>query len=319
MRAFPSIAAWALAAAFLAGCAGGSDGGDPPAVDERDFDDLGLEASETTGLLRGVVVDDAIRPIANASVRIAGPTPRDTTTNADGLFGFSGLEPGTYFVHASKPGYNATQASADVVAGVADPPIVRILLSVNPSTAPYVQTYVFEGFIECSGSFVAFGLAACSALGLPNDKFLAEYEVDRPPQWVQSEVVWESTQAVSPGLNVVYSYQGEDVLYTNYVEARGPSPLVLQANETVAASAGDGLGNGTSLIIRVFNEPIEGTRPSDPVGGDGCVDRPVLGGCATGVGVTVEQSFSIITNVFYGVVPDPSWRYTEQGPYPIPA
>ena len=316
MRAFPVLAALVLASAALAGCSGGGKKDGP---DSQDFQDLGLQASSTTGVLRGVVVDPAIRPVAGASVTVSGPGSGTATTNADGLFGFSGLAPGTYFVRAAKAGFNETQTSADVVAGVDEPAIVKVLLTPDPSKAPYVSTYIFEGFIECSGSFVAVGFAACSSAGFPNDKFSAQYPLDKPPQWVQSEAVWESTQAVSPGLDVVYSYQGADVLYTNYVEARGPSPLLLQANESVAASADTGLGNGTDLLIRVFNEPVEGTRPPDPVGGDNCVDRPALGGCATGVGVTVEQSFNIVTNVFYGFVPDPSWRYTVDGPYPVPA
>ena len=314
MRRLPLLVSLLMASLALAGCAG-DKGADQPA--DEDFDDLGLQASETTGVLRGVVVDTAIRPLAGVSVSVTGATPKEATTNADGLFGFSGLEPGTYFVRATKPGYNATQASADVVAGVAEPPIVKMLLSADPSNAPYVQTYVFEGFIECSGSFVAVGFAACSQAGLPNDKFIVEYPLDRPPQWVQSEAVWDTTQAVSPGLDVVYSYAGEDVLLTNYVEDRGPSPLLLQANGTLAASVG--LGNGTDLMIRVFNEPVEGTRPSDPAQGDGCVDRPALGGCATGVGFTVQQAFTIITNVFYGFAPDPSWLYNVDGPHPAPA
>jgi hypothetical protein len=317
MRGFPAVAALVLASALLAGCSGGEKKADGP--DDADFQDLDLQASETTGVLRGVVVDAAIRPIANAEVALSGPATAQTVTNGEGLFGFSALAPGTYFVRVAKPGYNETQASAEVVAGVADPPIVKVLLAADPGRLPYVSTYIFEGFIECSESLVAAGHATCSQAGLPNDKFIVDYPLDRPPQWVQSEAVWESTQAASPGLDVVYSYQGDTVLLTNYVEARGASPLVLQANATVAASAGTGLGNGTDLLIRVFNEPIEGTRPSDPVGGDGCVDRPALGGCATGVGVTIEQSFNIVTNVFYGFAPDPAWRYTVDGPHPAPA
>lgn len=316
MRGFPAVAALVLSAALLAGCSGGDKTADP--ADDADFTDLDLQASETTGVLRGVVVDSAIRPIANANVSVSGPAAAQTVTNAEGLFGFSALQPGTYFVRVSKAGYNETQASADVVAGVDDPAIVKVLLSANPANLPYVSTYIFEGFIECSESLVAAGHATCSAAGLPNDKFIVSYPLDRPPQWVQSEAVWESTQAVSPGLDVVYSYQGETVLLTNYVEARGPSPLLLQANATVAASAGTGLGNGTDLLIRVFNEPVDGTRPSDPAQGDDCVDRPALGGCATGFGVTIEQAFNIVTNVFYGFEPREGWLYTVDGPHPPP-
>ena len=44
-----------------------------------------------------------------------------------------------------------------------------------------------------------------------------------------------------------------------------------------------------------------------------------LGGCAVGLGFTLQQSFTIITNVFYGFAPNPDWRYVEDGPHPPPA
>jgi len=314
MRGTALCALLLLSCAALAGCAGsGKSGGPTPGAD---FTDLGLQASATTGVLRGVVVDSAIRPVANASVAVSGPQSANGTTNAQGAFGFDDLKPGTYFVRVAKRGFAATQQSADVVAGVAEPPILKILLAADNSTRPYVTTYNFQGFIQCSFSLVAVGFAACSEASA-DDKFIVSYTLDRPPQWVQSEMQWDSTQAVSPELDVVYSAQGNSTLLDNYEEARGKSPLLLQANETVAA--GRGLGAGTDLMIRVFNEPVNGTRPHDPVGGDDCVDRPQLGGCATGVGATVEQEFTIITNVFYGVVPDPAWRYATDGPYVVPS
>lgn len=79
---------------------------------------------------------------------------------------------------------------------------------------------------------------------------------------------------------------------------------MLQADETLAANRS--LGSGQNLMIRVFNGPLPGTTPPDPVNGDECLDRPQLGGCATGVGFTIEQAFTIYTNVFYGIVPDPA-------------
>lgn len=302
-----------LLTALLAGCSGGSPADEPT---EQDFDDLGLTASDTTGVLRGVVVDAAIRPVAGVEISITGPSEGKTTTTADGLFGFDGLAPGNYFVKASKAGFQAAQQNAEVVAGVAQPDIVKVLLSVDPTNAPYVSTLLFEGFIECSGSFVAFGLAVCSTAGSANDRFIQTYTLDRPPAFVQSEMFWESTQAVSPELDLVFSAPGEGVLLDNYAEVWGPSPLLLQVNETLAANRS--LGSGEDLMIRVFNQPVEGTESGDPVEGDACIDRPVLGGCTTGVGVTVQQQFTIITNVFYGFLPNDGWLYAVDGAHPLP-
>jgi hypothetical protein len=303
-----------LAMALLAGCAGGSDGNQPT---DEEFDDLDLEATSTTGVIRGVVVDEAVRPVSGATVALSGSTTGETTSNDDGLFGFSGLQPGPHFVSVSKPGFVAAQSSTEVVAGVAEPPILKVLLTADPTTAPYVATYVFDGFIECSFSLVAVGFAACSSAEQFNDRFSDTYEIDRLPDWAQAEMVWDSTQAASEDLGLVFSVPPrESTLYDNYAEAGGPSPLTIQANQTTMAEYGV-LEQG--VIFRVFNEPIEGTETGDPVNGDDCLERPQLGGCTTGFGFTVEQSFQVYTNLFYGFTPDPEWRFIEDGPHPVPA
>jgi len=305
MRAPTTIAI--LLAALLAGCADPAE----PKTDEEDFGELGLEADGDTGVIRGVVVDEAIRPIAGVSVALSGAGEGQTTSNEEGLFGFSRLQPGTYFVSASKAGFKAVQQSVEVVAGVREPPIAKVLLTPDNSTAPFVQTYAFDGYIECSGSFVAAGVALCSLAGLPNDRFLAEYVVDQPPQWIQSEMHWSSTQALSPELDLVYSQPGEGALMDNWAEDYGPAPLLIQVDEAGAANRSIVAGN--DLMLRVFNQPIQGTEPST------CVPRPVLGGCLTGVGVTLSQRFQVFTNLFYGYAPPPEWRFAETGVYPPPA
>ena len=91
-----------LATSLLAGCAtqdaGSGASNTDPGVD--------VQPTETTGIIKGVVVDQAIKPLGKAIVTIkaAGKTITNTT-NANGGFGFEGLEPGTYFVVASKAGY----------------------------------------------------------------------------------------------------------------------------------------------------------------------------------------------------------------------
>ena len=291
----------------LAGCADDSPAAAPA---DEDFSDLGLQADGTTGIIRGVVVDEAIRPIAGVAIALTGASTASTQTNADGLFGFSRLAPGTYFLSASKPGHVPVQQSVEVAAGQADPPTTRILLAADPETRPYSETYQFEGYIACSASFVAAGLAACSTAGLPNDKFIVEYPIEQPPTWVQSEMHWTSTQAASPELDIVYSRDGDGALLHNWAEDFGPSPLLIQADSALAAA--NGIGDGTNLLVRVFNQPVQGTEPP-------CVERPVLGGCTTGVGVTAQQQFTIYTTVFYGYAPPAEWRFAETGPLPPPA
>src|SRR5688572_410097 len=85
---------------LLAGCAANSGGEPGPASTAGDFSDLDVDATETTGVLLGVVVDETIRPIAGASVVLQGGPAGDkkATTDQEGRFAFDDLEPGTYFL-----------------------------------------------------------------------------------------------------------------------------------------------------------------------------------------------------------------------------
>src|SRR5918996_2746404 len=63
-----------------------------------------------TGDIIGKVVSEIGQPLANASVWARPATPqglpvKSTTTNRDGVFKFSGLEPGSYSVSAAMPSY----------------------------------------------------------------------------------------------------------------------------------------------------------------------------------------------------------------------
>src|SRR5687767_10257567 len=93
------LAATLLPTALPGGSGGGGDSEDPAAG--VDFDELELEATATTGVIRGIVVDEAIRPVAGAEVGTTlpdGAGARNTTSADDGAFGFDGLPPGTYFL-----------------------------------------------------------------------------------------------------------------------------------------------------------------------------------------------------------------------------
>ncbi len=251
MRIQAVLIALLSAAVALAGCSGG----EAPAP-EADFQDIGLEATKETGVLRGVVFDAAVTPIPGVAVTAKGPgdETRTTETNEAGLFGLDGLAPGTWFVTAEKPGFVKAQTGVEVVAGVSDPPITKLLLERDPALAPYIQSLVFVGFIECSFSVVLLRAAACSGVG--NDQFLEEYTLDQPPAWLQSEMVWESTQSLGNEMQLSITDFSTD-LQTRVNASAGPSPQYITVNETMAREFRFGVNN--TVVLRVFNDAVDDT------------------------------------------------------------
>lgn len=308
MNSTPWLVLLVLGAIAFAGC---SD----KKIDEEDPGD-GLIVTDDTGVIRGVVVDPAIRPLAGAAVTVADAdgVVKEEVTGAEGTFGFDGLAEGTYTVRATKLGYNGAPQAVDVTAGVERPPAVRMILEVDPETTPYYTEYVFDGFIECGFTSPAVGVALC---GVVDDETLNEdsqvrYPFDRTPTWIQSELSWQSTQAAGGELALMYSYLHADCdpFYCDH-DIRGPSPLVLKANETVAQTLDE---NETELYIRVFTDDVDDT--ASPV----CTPpTPATNEvCPQGSGVTFQQSFRIVTHVFYGYEPPEDWTFGQAREVPPP-
>lgn len=138
MRIPVAVAALLLAALF-AGCSSSKDTEEPGG---------GLPVTETTGGIRGLVVDQSIVPVEGA--RISLSSGANATSAADGTFNFTGLAPGDHLLQVGKPGYTPVQVTALVEAGVPDPPVVKVLLQAITTAKPYVDHFKLEGFYECS-------------------------------------------------------------------------------------------------------------------------------------------------------------------------
>jgi hypothetical protein len=110
-----------------------------------------VQASDTTGGIRGVVVDQAVRPIKGATVTVSGNgVGKNLTTDAGGTFTIGGLPAGTYLLKSSHPLYDSAQQSVEVKAGIKNPPVVKIQLNQKVFSKPYMSTLAFKGFIICS-------------------------------------------------------------------------------------------------------------------------------------------------------------------------
>lgn len=325
-RVSPGVAAAMVALVSLAGCAE-SGGGDEPQEDAISIADE-FEATEETGVVLGVVVDETIRPVPDAVVTLRTSPPQETTSNEDGEFGFGGVAPGTYVVEAQRLGYVAAQASVQVEAGTDRPDVVNLVVAIDEANQPYVQAFQFEGFVQCGMNYVAvcgvgpfLGTLLCTQYdicvgNITNDQFIAFHEIDGPPDWVQSEMVWRSTQSLSDELTMILSYGAREQFNEGFIEGNlnrstGPSPIYATINKTVAQNESVALGVDNHLVPRVFSGSIPASRQ--------CVPNPATGGqnCVS-FGFTIEQRFTIFTHIFYAYQPPLDWRFSQSNDVPGP-
>ena len=300
-----------LVTSLLAGCSGDGGGGEeaePPLPV--------LEATATTGVIRAVVFDDAIRPIVGATVEVmqGQESVRSMETDESGFAGFESLQPGVYFVKASKGGlYVPAQQSTEVVAGVADPPAVKILLALRTGDLPFYQELKIEGFLECSAvvgnwCFIAnyYPCFAMQAAGQPctgnltndNSYFVIDgllRDLQRIPDWMQGEMVWESTQALGTEMNIRFDFlsgdPGDSFTIDNATSETGPSPLLIDLDREELQE--NEIGTERYLAIETFH-----------------------GGATSAV---VEQRFTDYLHIFYGYQPPEGWRFTDEGKVPQPS
>jgi hypothetical protein len=313
----------AVACLALAGCA--SPGAEEP---QTDFSDLDLAVTEDTGAIRGIVVDERIRPVAGASVKLTGGLERTTTSDDQGRFVFSGLTPGTYFLTVTSPAHKEVQSSADVVAGLEEPPLVRVQLERLFQQDPYSVQVTREGFFECSQA--GAGLYASSncvydpyrwALGSPSPSQPVdnvtqqerEWHSDVSPGWQQLvfEMSWAPTsQGTSTSMGIVIStYKPEREGTHHFAELEGGSPIRGQIDV--------GEEHETASGVEPTEIPEEGmanmsyfvsVRPSP--------DSTCAVLCAP-PGLAVNQQFTLYLTMFHYGVPPEGWSLVNGDELPF--
>jgi hypothetical protein len=286
-----------LVAVSLAGCAGEAT---PAANAEGAFDDFtDVEVDSTTGVIRGLVVDNAIVPIADATVAITGQD-MTTTTNENGAFLFSGLEAGNYFLKITKPGYGSVQQNVAVVAGVEKPAITRVLIEQIPGSEPVVDALAWSGFLGCSMRYFIEGRTCPGADTIwTNHAFIVDYELEKVPTYVVSEMRWENSQTL--GGEMSYNIRRDDTS-SDTTDIEGTSPLSLTVDEQMATDAGFGVDSPLRIIV--FTAHLQETEP--PAGG------------LWGLGMQIDQRFDTYTHVFYNYAPPEDWRFISDGEAPAP-
>lgn len=304
----PFLAALLLCSAvLLGGCAAQSASTDGSSTQASD---VKVEATQTTGVIRGIVVDDAVRPLSNAVVTLtADGKLRSTNTTVTGGFGFQGLAPGTYFVKAHKLGYRDSQTSAEVKAGDSNPAITKVQLAQDAGTKPYYSVVAFKGFIVCTTSFVAVcgapnvvsNVLLCPAFhvcqgNVTDDRFGWDFYYEPNATMIQSELVWQSSQPFSTQLTLSMENISDCTADSDsYIElVTGDSPLhnVADAKEIATGT----IGGSCSIFHSIFSGDTAGTP----------------------AGVTINQDFRAFSHSFYHFTPPEGWTFSKDGDPPVP-
>lgn len=261
-----------LASLLLAGCAGAADSSQGSAGE-----------GAAPGIIAGVVVDDAIRPLAGVCVTLDGGAA-NTTTEGDGLFQFEGVATGAHVVRATKGGHADAVTQVTVECGL------------------YFGSY----FAACGafnvGSFIVCAQTNVCMGNLTGDRYIVIERFDRTPTFLVAETVWTSTQALGEQLSVwLQSATQEQLRFypetpSVWNRTSGPSPLYGTMDSEMLVESG--IGAESYFLAQVFAED-EDTIPIN-------------------LGATVQQKFQMFLTLFYGYVPPSDWRFTEAGAAPPP-
>lgn len=323
----PLLALLLVVATVLAGCSSGSPG-EPP-VD-------GLDVTDTTGGIRGIVVDQAVVPVVGANVTLSGG--QSTTSGEGGTFSFTGLAPGEYFLSVGKPGFQGAQVTATVVAGVPDPPIVKVLLERLSTAQPYLDFFKLDGFYECAHALF-FVTDTCDWVPRTGWDVYNESQGSPPPAVPRSALRYYNTQYVDVPADTYaivqeafWENEAAPVLWImidetpidagcdcsdSYSNVVGESPTYNRLDRFLP----DGSAN-TEFRADLVNGDAVGEFPAGQLvavrGFIPFAESPASSGDPnTWAYVATNLSFTVITTLFHNYVPQDGWTFETKDQFPV--
>ncbi len=293
--------AWILVLIVTAGLAGCADATEPVQDDGPE-----VQVTSTTGAIRGVVVDEAITPVAGVNVFLSN-TGAMMETDDEGEFAFSNLEPGPYFVQVSKIGYQDVQISTIVEAGVERPPSVRILMPKIPGGDPFDETLKFDGFYEC-----AFSL------------FFITDSCDMATRTIHDAGVTVVPRHVQNNINTAF-YDNPNTTVTLIQEGFWDTSALPKFRASIADTPIDNLCDCSSTYLVVVSDTGYTYGRLDNEGSFPSTERQfaVRGFIpfaeeATEVKYAVNVKFEIFTSFFHNYTPAEGWNMLERDSFPSP-
>lgn len=194
----PAAAFLAIVILILAGCAA-----PPPAPKGSTGTSAPIPtATDETGSISGVVVDEERLPIADASVGLM-PSRQETRTDALGRYTFNLLTPGQHSVFATRLGFDQAAASVKVEAGQVK--WVNMTLKTQAvAKEPYTRTVPKVGQIVFGNAFVQYATQQSNVSGVHEAtcnpcQFVVYFEPK--PKEAMLEGLW-ACNCVPPAVNM---------------------------------------------------------------------------------------------------------------------
>jgi hypothetical protein len=302
-------------ALLLSGCTG--SGSSSTTNDVGQFKGKDVKISGTTGAIRGIVVDQAIVPIAKVEVGLTTPTgAKNTTTDSQGRFVFSELPAGTYFLTFKHLLYKTIQQSIDVQAGV-EPPISRVQMDALFTAKPYHDQVKFKGFIACGYNAVTVtapcvtdytqvyqgcnGGCAPQLRSVQGDNRVLRTKVDSNWQTIVLDMTFNPNGNGNTKQMGLLLRWGAGSASEWFGSTNGASPLQLRF-ET-------GVVHPTEAGSRLRMVNVSGENDLDILGSI-TADNGALG-------ASVNQDFQVFHTNFYNAKPPAGWSFAKGDDFPF--
>jgi len=275
-RWLPLLAACALA---LAGCQDGR-----PAAKGDTTDAQGLP------LLHGYVVDQSLRPVEGATVRIL-ETGANATTGRDGFFGFDDVPRNELLVLVAEaagflPGSKSVRLAPEGLLRL------NFTLTPAPTETPSRQVLRFEGLLACQFGATTPGGTLVVPCVQGDGEDVWEFAAEPRLAGAVIEVAWEAASPASRSLGARLETLGLGDQNHVLAEAVGEPVLRLEVPRVTAQKY---YASGGHLRLTVFVAQN--------------VDEEEAG--SLGAGAAVNQGFEAFASLFYVEGPPPS--YTVAG------
>lgn len=319
------VLALLVSATVLAGCASSSGGNESSTIGAGAEELKGV--TDDTGGIRGVVVDGVIAPIVGATVVLGGDKPATATTDANGFFNFTGLKPGEYLLKATKIGYEGSQTTATVEAGVKDPKVVKMQLLRIAGIQPFIQPYKLEGYYECAFTAVVitdqcdFGVRTAYDFWNGNETCdplltgacFGDNPLPGPPPFPRNLLQGQNTQYFDVPAKV------QAIVQEAYWDDPAVTAMMITLSETPIDNACDCSPDYMAVDSGASPTYARMDKEADPEGFPTDVLVAARGFLPFFEVQTAQNfRFTVFTNLFFDFVPHPDWTFATKDDYPVP-